>query len=206
MQYYILVNNEQRGPYSLEELRMRHITADTPTRNETMEQWAPARTVQGLEVLFLDTQTAAESHVDRTTNTSRSAAQTPPQSSGLGKTLLMVIIVLLLIIIALASTCPSKQEHQEAVMTEVNNFIDGEAMDIDDNIMAAFGRMLASSVIGVAMDNMLQVHNYGLWSVGEVRYAGESKTVSIGIFNHVFTTFDEDDLKDISKGEGSDGE
>ena len=29
MNYYIFVNNEQQGPYTLEELRARHIASDT---------------------------------------------------------------------------------------------------------------------------------------------------------------------------------
>ena len=52
MNYYIFVNNEQQGPYTLEELRARHIASDTLVWREGMAQWTAAWQVDELRQLF----------------------------------------------------------------------------------------------------------------------------------------------------------
>ncbi len=186
MLYYIFVNNEQQGPYSIEELRLRHITSDTLARSESEEQWKPAWTVQGLDAIFRESQTNTESNVSREVETPYAAEQVPQPSSGHGKSWLTKLIILLLVVIALATTCPSKQEHKEAVMNELKSYIDKRTSDSDDKANAAIGNLFVSSVLGWAMDSMIEVRNYGLCSVGEMHFQGKTKTVSFGILNHVF--------------------
>ena len=47
--------------------------------------------------------------------------------------------------------------------------------------------MMVSAFGGLFIDNMLMVDDYFICSIGTVSYGGETKVVSVGIFNHVFT-------------------
>ena len=42
MTYFILINNQQQGPYTLDELRSRNITSATLVWREGMADWTPA--------------------------------------------------------------------------------------------------------------------------------------------------------------------
>lgn len=52
MNYFIIVNDAQQGPYTLEELRQRHITEETLVWCEGMTDWQPAWQVEELRPLF----------------------------------------------------------------------------------------------------------------------------------------------------------
>ena len=54
-QYYIIRNEQQAGPYTLEELASMAITPDTIVWTEGMADWAPAREVSQLQSLFAPT-------------------------------------------------------------------------------------------------------------------------------------------------------
>ena len=47
----------------------------------------------------------------------------------------------------------------------------------------------ADAIVG----QFMSVDNYVIFSVGKIRYGGETKTISFGILGHVFT-FDADDI------------
>lgn len=51
MNYFIIVNDTQQGPYTIEELRQRHIDASTLVWAEGMAQWTPAWQVEELKTL-----------------------------------------------------------------------------------------------------------------------------------------------------------
>lgn len=48
MEYYISVNNDKRGPYSIEELKARGLTAETLVMAENSDKWTPAWQVEEL--------------------------------------------------------------------------------------------------------------------------------------------------------------
>lgn len=52
MNYFIIVNGAQQGPYTIEELRQRHIDSATLVWTEGMAQWTPAWQVEDLRTLF----------------------------------------------------------------------------------------------------------------------------------------------------------
>lgn len=54
MDYFILLNDIQQGPYTIDELRRRGIDQGTLVWCEGMEQWAPAWQVDELRQLFFD--------------------------------------------------------------------------------------------------------------------------------------------------------
>ncbi len=220
MNYYIFVNKEQQGPYSLEELRSRHIASDTLVWREGMEQWMPAWQVEDLRPLFETAQQAqttpppvqpafagntqqGEGFAQQNPNnyTQQPETQQPqPKRSGCSKVLLGVLVVIALILFTLAATCPSRQDHEEAVKKEVSRLIEKSTENSGNDLFSTFGKMFASGLTNIAVEQLLDVHNYVLWSVGEVHYGGHTKNVSFGIFNHVFT-FDADDLERAMKGD-----
>ena len=51
-EYYYFVNDEQRGPLSIDKLKLAGIKPDTLIWAEGMIDWAPAEEVEGLEILF----------------------------------------------------------------------------------------------------------------------------------------------------------
>ena len=61
MNYFIIVNDSQQGPYSVEELRQRNISSETLVWAEGMQQWTPAWQVEELKPLFYQTTGAAAS-------------------------------------------------------------------------------------------------------------------------------------------------
>ena len=73
MTYFILINNQQQGPYTLDELRSRNITSATLVWKEGMADWTPAWKVAELVSLF---------HADAADN----AQTTPPPAPSAGAT------------------------------------------------------------------------------------------------------------------------
>lgn len=86
-------------------------------------------------------------------------------------------------------TCPDKDAHKEKIQSLVNGMVRDYAAEDEtlDNSMAEFVTMLTNGISTVALDSMLDVDNYIVCSVGTINYGGESKLVSVGAFNHIFT-------------------
>ncbi|MDE7024444.1 MAG: CD225/dispanin family protein [Paramuribaculum sp.] len=59
MKFFIVENNQQAGPFSLEEMAARGVTRTTPVWREGMSDWAPAERVPELASLFSGTPAAA---------------------------------------------------------------------------------------------------------------------------------------------------
>lgn len=56
MKYFYKRNNQQAGPYTLEELKTQYIMVNTWVRPENSAEWVPANEVSALSVLFSDQQ------------------------------------------------------------------------------------------------------------------------------------------------------
>lgn len=52
MKFFIVENNQQAGPFSVEEMAMRGVTPSTPVWREGMADWTPAGNVPELASLF----------------------------------------------------------------------------------------------------------------------------------------------------------
>lgn len=246
MTYFILINNQQQGPYTLDELRSRNITSATLVWREGMADWTPAWKVAELVSLF---------HADAADN-----AQTPPppapsagaaqqgasaaqggassQQAGAGSSYAQqaaqghyntnqlyadaqddetvdhdngyeereehkshtlrngcigLILVLAAMAIGLMATCPTEQDHREAITKEMNRFIK-ESTDNQSDAWGIIGNIISQKIVGVVVDNLIEVDNYGVCSVGSITFKGKTHRVSFGILGHVFT-FDADDIQ-----------
>ena len=117
------------------------------------------------------------------------------------KKILSLVIIIAVVLVAIV-TCPDKQAHQDAIMAEMNGAIDSAIKDKvglgDSDLGKSISKItskLTSTVIGAAFETAVTVDNYFVFSVGKIDIDDKPKTVSVGLFGHVFTTFDADDLK-----------
>lgn len=82
-EYFILIDNKQLGPYTLDELRQRAISSSTLVWAEGMAQWTPAWQVPALRPLF-NTAPASESPAPGTTAGSENSTTAPASESPAG--------------------------------------------------------------------------------------------------------------------------
>ena len=66
---------------------------------------------------------------------------------------------------------------------------------LGDNILTDLGKGIVNKTIEVALNSKLEVDNYFLFNTTHVELGDETKTLSLGIFGHVFT-FDKEMLRD----------
>ncbi|MDM8268492.1 DUF4359 domain-containing protein [Barnesiella viscericola] len=105
--------------------------------------------------------------------------------------------IAVLVLLLLAFTCPDKQEHQEKIKMTISNAIDEkfvESASESEQGFAFIGSLLVTKIVDIFLSNKLQVNNYFFFSTGQISYGGNTKTISFGILNQVFT-FDEDDVR-----------
>lgn len=150
MKYFIIDNNEQRGPFTIDELYHLHITSETLVWNETMTDWTPAWKVQELKyILEQQHQSPTPPTFNQPDNSRQSATSQDgreriqgqgTQSEGNfthhqqndtlvkkkdhSKTALLACIVGILLIALFSSTCPNKKKHTEAIKSEITSVID----------------------------------------------------------------------------------
>lgn len=107
------------------------------------------------------------------------------------KAVLFTILILVILAGVCAVTCPDREDHVNALENVLQRTIDKELSETsdykDDPFSAALGSVFMSSFGGAIIDNILMVDNYFICSIGTISYGGETKVVSVGIFNHVFT-------------------
>lgn len=89
------------------------------------------------------------------------------------------------------ATCPDRKAHSEALKDLVNQVITAELSGEEDAGLAMFGSMIGTGLSGLVIDNMLNVEDYLVCSIGTATYDGETHVVSVGLLNHVFTIDEE---------------
>ena len=82
-EYFILIDNKQLGPYTLDELRQRAISSSTLVWAEGMAQWTPAWQVPALRPLF-NTAPASESSASESPAPENAAPGSESPAGGLG--------------------------------------------------------------------------------------------------------------------------
>lgn len=92
------------------------------------------------------------------------------------------------------ATCPDREAHSEALKDLVNQVITAELSseeEEEDADLVMFGSMIGTGLSGLVIDNMLNVEDYLVCSIGTATYDGETHVVSVGLLNHVFTIDEE---------------
>ena len=115
----------------------------------------------------------------------------------------IITIVLVGVMILLATTCPDKAAHQEALRTTINkayeskmkeSFTAEEASNSIYQGITMLGSLLVDRIVESLIDTKMEVKNYVFFSIGQINHEGESHKISFGILNNVYTC-SEDDLK-----------
>lgn len=203
MEYFIIENGQQAGPFGLDQLAQKHITQETLVWCEGMVTWTPAWQVDALKPLFYphtDTNGTAAGvppvppppHADKSPHRDRKKKQ---NHHLLPKVILGALVV---VVAVLALTNPDREAHRTAVKKQLHAVIDKSGEDIlGDNILAmglrSIAQMVSGSVIDAAFDEFFEYHNYVLFSNGTVNFNGEDHHVSFGILGKVYT-FNADDV------------
>lgn len=105
------------------------------------------------------------------------------------------ILIIILIVVVLGGvcvvTCPDQEAHTQDLKNLLNEVLTEElskdAASDEDAGWVMFGSMIGTGVGGMVIDNILNVENYFVCSIGTVTYDGETYIVSLGVLNHVFT-------------------
>ena len=243
MDFFIIENGQQAGPFTIAQLAEKKITSETLVWREGMGNWAPAWTVQELRYILQENQAQnfhTENQQQGAGNQSNSVppvppvpptSQVPPYSSSAPNqsqgqpyqqgqnfqqgqdfqpkkkksyTWLKVIgaaVVVLLIVMCFNN--PSKQDHEDAIRTEVGKAIDKTTSNGGDDFFSQgfrmMARMMAGSMLDSALDQLFEYHNYIIFSKGTVTIDGKSHTVSYGIFGKVITMNADDMVKALEK-------
>lgn len=215
MEYYVNINNEKRGPYTVQELQQRGITAETLVMEENTSQWQAAWQVEELRELLRAVPQAEEVIEGRPIIEERPSVEEPkvetiPMTEGKkghdrAPGCIFSLLIVAIIGATMIYTCPQQEEHKEKlshlVVNAVNQVIERQLGS--DNVLLAKGMQMISnsflgSVVDTAIDNMLTVDNYGVCSIGKINYDGKDNIVSIGLFGHVFTV-NQDKVTDVAE-------
>ena len=226
-EFYVIVDGQQQGPFSIEQLAEMAITPETEVWTTGMSDWQQAGDVPDLTSLLQQQQ--FQHHMEHASVTpppyasrahEASAAQAAPepqawsasqaqapeepvkqrkQNNGCGMKLLLATLILVIMGGVLAVTCPSRQEHKDAISQSTNQWIDEKMKAVDDRwgglttVLTGAVEWVSGQGIDFVVDRYLDVDNYGVCSVGRINLGEKQRVVSVGILNHVFT-FDKEDV------------
>ena len=101
------------------------------------------------------------------------------------KSSVIALIAAIALVAVAVVTCPDREDHKEAIMSVVNE--DANELSGGDNFLN-FITSIGAGIMGNRIDSRLDVKNIFLFSIGEIHLPDDSsKTVSVGVFGHVFT-------------------
>ena len=216
MEYYIKINEEKRGPYSLNELAERKLDATTLVMPTDGVEWAPADQIEELRTLFENKESINKTEeipfveARPIIPTAQQEAVQQPQPAPKKKShtgcLIGILLTLVVLLAVMVVTCPKTEQHKEVLSTVITTTVNNAVNDNDnltgntfiDNAFKTVSNAFAGKVIETAVDNLVTVDNYVVCSLGKVHYDGKDHIVSLGVFGHIFTV-DEDDLREAAE-------
>lgn len=114
--------------------------------------------------------------------------------------LLGVAIIVVIVMAALAMTKPDRVSHYEAVKTMALKAVDHELSNNPETAeYAALGTVTALNMIDEYLKRNLLVYEHTFYNSGVLIYNDNFIPISVGVFNHVYLTFDEEDMKRVIK-------
>ena len=209
MEFFIIRNDEQQGPFTLEQLSGMSIMPDTPVWCEGMPDWTTADKVAALQPLVAYAPRVG-GNTEPPTMPQGSAPQPPqwnnaqsqqatyaapapqyapaPRAKKSHTALWVTLAIVAVLAAALAITNPDKNDHCNAI-SKVTKDWTGEKIEniAGDGIAGGVVKAITTPIMSKVVESIVDVDNYGLCSVGHIDI-GDSKTkVSFGIMGHVFT-------------------
>ena len=217
-EYYVYINDQQQGPFTLEQLAELGITPETEVWTQGMADWQQAGDVAELTQLLQQQQ--FQQHVystppPHTPRTAPAAEQQPaapqpspwpsekpvdrPKRSNAGVKWLIALLCLLLVVAVLAITNPTRREHKDAIVDASREWLGEKTKALTDPlgdlapIVGGVVDWVGGHGIEFVVDRYLDVDNYVVCSVGRFDTGDDAKTISLGVLGHVFT-FDKNDV------------
>ena len=216
MEYYIKINEEKRGPYSLNELAERKLDETSLVMPTDGVEWVPADQIEELRTLFENKESINKTEeipfveAKPIIPTAQQEAVQQPQPAPKKKShtgcLIGILLTLVVLVAVMVVTCPKTEQHKEVLSTVITTTVNNAVNDNDnltgntfiDNAFKTVSNAFAGKVIETAVDNLVTVDNYVVCSLGKVHYDGKDHIVSLGVFGHIFTV-DEDDLQEAAE-------
>ena len=219
MEYYIKINEEKRGPYSLNELAERKLDETSLVMPTDGVEWVPANQIEELRILFESKDSTdnpvktedipfveARPIIQAAPQETAQQAQPAPKKKSHTGCLIGILLILVALVAVMIVTCPKTEQHKEVLSTVITTTVNDAVNDNDnitgntfiDNAFRTVSNAFAGKVIETAVDNLVTVDNYVVCSLGKVHYDGKDHIVSLGIFGHIFT-IDEDDLQEAAE-------
>ena len=193
MKYFILdSNSQQQGPFTIYELKDRGINEQTLVWAEGMENWQPAWQVEEIKRLLFDQPAGTPPPPPHSTDSfSQTTPQQPmsPQPQQSHRALIAGIIIAVIVLVVLAITNPDRRQHTDAIARAFTEAFDNE-MDksgISESALGEIGNMIADRMTASMVDQLLDYHNYIIFSKSTITIVGKSYTVSWGLLGRVFT-------------------
>lgn len=193
MKYFILdSNSQQQGPFTIYELKDRGINEQTLVWAEGMENWQPAWQVEEIKRLLFDQPAGTPPPPPHSTDSfSQTTPRQPmsPQPQQSHRALIAGIIIAVVVLVVLAITNPDRRQHTDAIARAFTEAFDNE-MDksgISDSALGEIGNMIADRMTASMVDQLLDYHNYFIFSKSTITIVGKSYTVSWGLLGRVFT-------------------
>ena len=193
MKYFILdSNSQQQGPFTIYELKDRGINEQTLVWAEGMENWQPAWQVEEIKRLLFDQPAGTPPPPPHSTD---SFSQTPsgqpmsPQPQQSHRALIAGIIIAVVVLVVPAITNPDRRQHTDAIARAFTEAFDNEMekSGISDSALGEIGNMIADRMTASMVDQLLDYHNYIIFSKSTITIADKSYTVSWGLLGRVFT-------------------
>lgn len=213
MNYFIIENGAQQGPFSVAELQQKGITQETLVWTEGMADWTPAWQVDELRTL-LDGQSAGTAtpppyHPD---STPTDAAQTPPPAQGPQEKparrhhyALWGVVGLAVVAGLFAATNPSEATHKQAILTHITNgvssAITGEGDDHNPIAQAvgSLAGMFTSNITEMVLNEALEYHNYLVFSTTSIHIGKHDVRTSVGCLGKVYTVSEDQLTEGLQK-------
>lgn len=193
MKYFIIdSNSQQQGPFTIYELKDRGINEQTLVWAEGMDNWQPAWQVEEIKRLLFDQPAGTPPPPPHSTDSfSQTTPRQPmsPQPQQSHRALIAGIIIAVVVLVVLAITNPDRRQHTDAIARAFTEAFDNE-MDksgISDSALGEIGNMIADRMTASMVDQLLDYHNYIIFSKSTITIVGKSYTVSWGLLGRVFT-------------------
>ena len=189
MKYFIVENNKQSGPFSIYELKDKGITSETLVWAEGMTDWTPAWKVDELRAFLFNTK-------DASTPPPLPEKKKPQGSSCLKRMFVGFLFLLAVLLVAMAVSCPSEQAHKNKIKEKITLALEQSAQRNNNLFGVGIGlvrHLLTDEILDRVLDEMVDYHNYYVYSKCTINSDGKDKNISYGAFARVFT-MNEDDL------------
>ena len=122
------------------------------------------------------------------------AKQATPKKNGNKKW--WALVITLIVIMLLAVTCPSKDDHKDAlngdISTAVTNTLVGQ-----QSLWQVVGNFFVSKIVDATLESNLRYSNYLVCSVTRAELNDKKSILSVGVLSHVFVLFNKDDLQKL---------